>query len=67
MFSIKCRDLTGVDCDNVTEGATKEETKSKFYQHGAESPVHAQKYKTATEEEKKAFGVKVDEHLNAQG
>jgi len=67
MFKITCKELTDSDCDNVTEAETKEEAKNKFFAHGAESPVHAEKMKAATDEQKAEFGKKLDEYLNAQG
>lgn len=66
MHTIKCSLLTDTACDFVTEGETKEEVKNNFYQHGAETPMHQEKYLSATDEEKAAFGRKVDKYLAAQ-
>lgn len=67
MHTIQCSLLTDTSCDFVAEGETKEEVKEKFYQHGAETPLHQEKYLSATDDEKAAFGKKVDEYLTAQG
>lgn len=63
MFTIKCSELTNTECDFVAEGETKEEAKKNFYAHGAESPLHKEKYHAATKEEKTSFGIKIDEYL----
>jgi hypothetical protein len=63
MPDINCKDLTGEDCDFVAHGETAEEAKSNFYQHGAESPLHKEKYNSATPEEAEAFSKKLDEYL----
>jgi len=63
MPQIKCSELTETSCDFVAEGATAEEAKENFYKHGGESPLHKEAHATATEEQKAAFGQKVDEYL----
>lgn len=66
MFKIKCGVLTETDCDFVAEGATRDEVKENFYRHGAESPLHKQRYYSTSREEKIAFGKKVDEHIESE-
>lgn len=66
MYTIKCGELTGEECDFVVEGATKEETKDRFYAHGAESPIHKEKYYSASDEDKAGFEKEVDKHLAGQ-
>jgi hypothetical protein len=66
MYKITCKELTGQDCEFVAEGDTKETTKEIFYKHGADSPLHQEHYKSATDEEKATFGKKVDEYLAKQ-
>ena len=61
MFSIKCFELTEETCDFVAEGETKEEVKESFYKHGEESPLHKEAYASATAEEVKSFGEKLEE------
>ena len=66
MFQIKCVELTDEKCDFVVEGETKEGVKMNFFQHGTEMPMHQEKYLSATDEEKAAFGKKIDEYLAKQ-
>jgi predicted small metal-binding protein len=66
MYKINCKELTGEECDFVAEGGTKEEVKERFYAHGAESPIHKEKYHSSTDEEASAFGQKIDEYLSRQ-
>ena len=66
MFKITCSELAGETCDFVAEGETKEDTKANFYKHGAETSMHQQAYLSATDEQKAAFGKKVDEYLAKQ-
>ena len=66
MYKLNCGELTNTSCEFVAEGETKEETKNKFYAHGAEAPIHKEKYETASAEEKDAFSKMVDEKLNSQ-
>ena len=66
MFQIRCSELTGEDCNFVTNAETKEEVKEKFFLHGANSPLHMQKYYSATEEEKVAFAKKLEDYLASQ-
>ena len=66
MHTIKCSLLTDTACDFVTEGETKEEVKSNFYQHGVEIPMHQEAYLSATDEERAVFGKKIDEYLAKQ-
>ena len=66
MYKINCKELTGETCDFSVEGESKKEVADKFYAHGAESPLHKEKYYSATEEDKTGFAKKLDEYLKAQ-
>jgi len=66
MYKLNCGELTNTTCDFIAEGETKDETKNKFYAHGAEAPIHKEKYETASEEEKSALGKVVDGILDAK-
>lgn len=66
MYEIKCRELTGEDCDFVVQEESPEKAKEVFYAHGAESPLHKERYLSAPAEEKEAFGKMLDEHLAKQ-
>jgi len=63
---IVCKDLTGEQCDFVAQGATAEEAKTAFYQHGEQSELHKEKYMAATREEAAEFGKKLDSYLSSQ-
>ena len=66
MHKIECGKISDTECDFVAEGETVEETKAKYFKHGAEAPIHKEMMEKATDEEKVAFGKKVDEHLASQ-
>lgn len=66
MTEIKCSDLTGEECDFVAHGNTNEEVKANFCKHGEESETHRKANTAATDEQKSAFGEKVDEYLAKQ-
>jgi hypothetical protein len=66
MYKITCKELTGENCEFVAEGDTKGAAKDIFYKHGAESPLHQEHYKSATDEEKTTFSLKLDEYLDKQ-
>lgn len=65
-FTIVCKKLTDENCDFVARGETREETKSNFYAHGAGSPLHRERYRSATEKDKAEFAKKLDEYLAQQ-
>ena len=58
--------LQEIDMDIEDFVIDKEEVKAKFYQHGAESDLHKEKYQTASDDEKTEFGKKLDEYLANQ-
>ena len=66
MYHIKCSDLTDTNCDYEASGEDKDELKNKYFQHGAESDLHKEKFATATDEDKANFGKKLGEYLEGQ-
>lgn len=66
MFKIKCRELVEEECDFEASGETKEDVKRSFFAHGAESPMHREKYNNETDEEKEELSKKIDEYLAGQ-
>lgn len=66
MFEIKCKELTGEECDFVVREETAEKAKEVFYEHGAASPLHKEKYYNTSKEDKETFAKQLDEHLAKQ-
>jgi predicted small metal-binding protein len=64
-YNVKCSDLADKECDFVLEGENKEEVMNAYYAHGMD-PKHAEKYTSASDEEKAEFGKKFNEYLDAQ-
>ena len=66
MYKIVCNDLTQSGCAKVFEGEDKEKLKQEYYAHG-QDPEHIEQYKSATDEQKQAFGTALNDYLDKQG